>query len=398
MNTLTTTLAFATAATVFATGAAQAADVALFTNTTYVNYSPGNANAEASNLEATLTAQGHAVTTFTSTAAAGIAIALAGQDALLVPRLTSDLFGALGTPEQDEIKGFVETGGNLIVFHAGGSFELGLVNGLLGISLVPGGAGTSAYSLNSASIVNTAFKGGPLALAHNTGTIPVDLVPFVNLPTPRHSRVVYSRFGVISPEVAVGVIPVGCGWLTLMGWSWVDAQPVGAQDGGWLEVLDRALGQLPRELAANDFDGDCRGDILWRNRSTGGVFVWLSGEFPVSATDKSSGIGKVLPPWEVAGTGDFDKDGKADVFWHNPTTGHAIVWLMDGFFKTVVPVGAPHTDWRPEGVKDYTGDGLADVLWRNTTTKTLLIWIMDSVGKIGALPVGNADTTFTVEE
>jgi hypothetical protein len=34
--------------------------------------------------------------------------------------------------------------------------------------------------------------------------------------------------------------------------------------------------------------------------------------------------------WRVEGFGDFNGDGKTDVFWHNSTTGVTHAWLMDG--------------------------------------------------------------------
>ena len=40
--------------------------------------------------------------------------------------------------------------------------------------------------------------------------------------------------------------------------------------------------------------------------------------------------------WKVVGTGDVNKDGKADVFWRRDLTGQNAVWLMDGSTRTLV--------------------------------------------------------------
>ena len=34
--------------------------------------------------------------------------------------------------------------------------------------------------------------------------------------------------------------------------------------------------------------------------------------------------------WQVKSIADFDGDGKADIFWHNQSTGLTYVYLMDG--------------------------------------------------------------------
>ena len=35
------------------------------------------------------------------------------------------------------------------------------------------------------------------------------------------------------------------------------------------------------------------------------------------------------PSWHVAGTGDFNGDGKADILWQN-SDGTPVIWLMNG--------------------------------------------------------------------
>jgi hypothetical protein len=34
--------------------------------------------------------------------------------------------------------------------------------------------------------------------------------------------------------------------------------------------------------------------------------------------------------WSIAGTGDFDGDGKADILWRNTATGQDAIWFMNG--------------------------------------------------------------------
>jgi hypothetical protein len=83
---------------------AQAANVALFNDTTYVG------NAESSNLQAVLVSQGHSVFTFTDESASGIASALSGRTAVIIPDLAggTDLHTALTPGAREVLRQFVE--------------------------------------------------------------------------------------------------------------------------------------------------------------------------------------------------------------------------------------------------------------------------------------------------
>ena len=36
------------------------------------------------------------------------------------------------------------------------------------------------------------------------------------------------------------------------------------------------------------------------------------------------------PPFSIVGVGDFNRDGNADIVWHNSSTGETQIWFMDG--------------------------------------------------------------------
>jgi hypothetical protein len=78
------------------------------------------------------------------------------------------------------------------------------------------------------------------------------------------------------------------------------------------------------------------------------------------------------------GAGDFNGDGKTDILWRNSTTGQVYLWLMNGAsVSTASAVATVSADWVIQGVGDFNGDGRADILWRNTTTGMVYLWLMN---------------------
>jgi hypothetical protein len=89
------------------------------------------------------------------------------------------------------------------------------------------------------------------------------------------------------------------------------------------------------------------------------------------------------PDWMIVGVGDFNRDGKPDLLWRNPSTGQVLVWFMDGVKATGLALTSPATvadpDWEIVGVGDYDADADPDILWRNRTKGQVAIWFMDGV-------------------
>jgi FG-GAP-like repeat len=126
----------------------------------------------------------------------------------------------------------------------------------------------------------------------------------------------------------------------------------------------------------NDFNGDGKSDILWRN-DYGSVAVWQMNGATVTSSSLTS-VPNIDASWKVAGTGDFNGDGKSDVLWRN-TNGSVDVWTMNG--STVVSsnlTSTPSLDnsWKTVGTGDYNGDGKADILWRNDNG-SIAVWTMN---------------------
>ena len=124
-----------------------------------------------------------------------------------------------------------------------------------------------------------------------------------------------------------------------------------------------------------DFSGDGKADILWRNKSTGMVTMWLMNG--ASMTNWAVLVGAGNTDWTVAGVGDFNGDGKADILWCNTSTGMVTMWLMDGstMIDWAIILSAGSAKYTPAG-ESLIGYGKSDILWHNITGMATA-WLMN---------------------
>jgi hypothetical protein len=132
-------------------------------------------------------------------------------------------------------------------------------------------------------------------------------------------------------------------------------------------------------VGIGDFDGDAKADILWRNSSTGQNYL-----YPMNGTAIKSSEGFLRTvadqSWKVAGVADLDGDGKAEIVWRNSATGENYLYPMDGttikasegYFRTVADL-----NWQIAALGDYDGDGKSDLFWRNSSTGENYLYPMD---------------------
>jgi hypothetical protein len=143
-----------------------------------------------------------------------------------------------------------------------------------------------------------------------------------------------------------------------------------------------------------DFNGDGHADILWHQPSTGANGIW----FMRGATIQSAAS---IPPapasFPVVGVGDFDGDGRADILFRNPTTGENGIWLMNGGqIKAFSAIPSAGLGWTVAEVADFDGDGRSDILWRQPQTGENGMWLMNGFTIRAAQALPSAGTTWVV--
>jgi PASTA domain/FG-GAP-like repeat len=155
----------------------------------------------------------------------------------------------------------------------------------------------------------------------------------------------------------------------------------------------------PWEIVGSaDMDGNGKADIVWYNTRTGETQIWyINGASNITAradvTDETGKPIAVGPPWEIVGSADMDGNGRADIVWHNASTGETQVWYMNGASRiasrgTVVdengafiPVGPP---WAVVAAADMDGNGRADIVWHNAVTGETQVWYMNGASRIAS--------------
>ena len=120
------------------------------------------------------------------------------------------------------------------------------------------------------------------------------------------------------------------------------------------------------------------------------------------------------PSLQTSSRFDFNKDGHADLIWHNTTSGDVSVWGMND--QTVLSYGAsfasvaPSSGWTPVAAPDVNDDGYPDLLWWNSQTGELSFWTLNgdkiaktygdfaTIADTNWKPVAAADVTGTTWE
>ena len=135
----------------------------------------------------------------------------------------------------------------------------------------------------------------------------------------------------------------------------------------------------------SDFSGDGHQDILLQDRMTGDRLLWVMKPFNTQPR-RQVALGTIQTDWRIAGTGDFNGDGKPDIVRENTANAARLVSFMDGTrymgFAHLTDVGMTKLGWRIAGVGDFNGDGKPDLVGENTIYGRRVVRFMDGTAGV----------------
>lgn len=160
------------------------------------------------------------------------------------------------------------------------------------------------------------------------------------------------------------------------------------QNGAWLlnnasvrssVILPSLVGSSWYPQGSGDFNRDGRADQVWRNYATGQNQIWLMSGNRVLSSIAIRAVGDTN--WHIQGTGDFNGDGKTDLLWRHYETGSNTVWMMNGttYVSSVSLPNVQGLNIKIEGAADFNDDGRPDILLRNDLSGENLVWIMNGI-------------------
>lgn len=143
------------------------------------------------------------------------------------------------------------------------------------------------------------------------------------------------------------------------------------------------------------FDGDGKTDILWRHSDGRNAIWFMDGATAKPTSGYIPSVGDAA--WKVAGVGDIDGDGYADIVWRHLATGQPVVWYMRGLLiKRVATMAAVGAHWQVAGVADFDGDGKAEILWRDTASGQNAMWAFDSYRSLRGTLIAAASLDWSI--
>jgi hypothetical protein len=134
--------------------------------------------------------------------------------------------------------------------------------------------------------------------------------------------------------------------------------------------------------ATGDVNRDGELDILWRNRSNGSSFWWLMKEGQIQGNQSISSVSDMN--WQIVGSGDVNRDGNLDILWHHQPSNALLAWFMPAHNanQTIAPQGhqwlpsSSDRNWTLATTGDVNRDGELDLLWRHRPTGSSQWWQM----------------------
>jgi hypothetical protein len=155
-----------------------------------------------------------------------------------------------------------------------------------------------------------------------------------------------------------------------------------------LTTPDRVTDFAWQIVGSADFNHDGHPDLLWQHGSSGIITLWYMNGTSFIGVGRMSPNASSDADWQVRTVADFNDDGNPDLIWHHRTLGYVAVWILDGVTLVdahlLTPSRVADLSWKIVGTGDFNGDGHADLFWRHQRTGLMTVWYMNGSVFVGA--------------
>ena len=149
-------------------------------------------------------------------------------------------------------------------------------------------------------------------------------------------------------------------------------------------------------VGGGDFNDDGHADLVYYDAAAGLTEVQLmNGATAIGGGVIANSPFEFNPSWTVAGVGDFNDDGRADLVYYDAAAGVTEVQLMNG--ATAIGGGVIANSpfefdpsWTVEGVGDFNDDGRADLVYYDAAVGVTEVQLMNGATAIGGGVVANS--------
>jgi hypothetical protein len=139
-----------------------------------------------------------------------------------------------------------------------------------------------------------------------------------------------------------------------------------------------------RVVGVTDVTGNGRPEIVWHNRSSGHTYIWYLNADGTYNEGQFVRERESILSWQIVEIKDITGNGRAEILWHNNSSGQACVWYLnaDGTYnegRYVREIGSV-LSWRIVGLADVTGNNRPEIIWHNQRSGFVYIWHLNADG------------------